>query len=225
MGSQDGGRRIAPAPSHVNGSGLRERKKAMTRRQLIDAAVDLCIQQGYEHTTVEQISDAVEVSPRTFSRYFASKDAVFIAVIDDLAEEITKELTAQPLGLGPLEALRAAHMSVLTRVAERRPIAGLTAERIVLILQVVYSSETLRQAAVEYRSPAAMDALGRHMGVSPDDQRLELAVALFSTTIVKACQDVAASDPTAPLGPDFVKDRLEKALSDLAEFTAALQLP
>ncbi len=93
-----------------------------------------------------------------------------------------------------MEALRAAHMAVLTRVAERRPIAGLTAERIVLILRVVYSSDTLRQA-------------------------------LFSTTIVKACQDVVAGDASEPLGPDFVKDRLERALDDLAEFTAALQLP
>jgi AcrR family transcriptional regulator len=159
-------------------AGLRERKKAMTRRLLIDAAVDLCLKQGYENTTVEQIADAVEVSPRTFSRYFTSKDAAFIAVVDDLAEEIATELNAQQPDVGPMEALRAAHMAVLTRVAERRPVAGLTAERIVLILRVVYSSATLRQAAIEYRSPAALEALGRLMRVSPDDQRLELAVAL-----------------------------------------------
>ena len=36
--------------------GLRERKKARTRRMLIDAAVDLCLAQGYENTTVEQIA-------------------------------------------------------------------------------------------------------------------------------------------------------------------------
>ena len=71
---------------------LRERKKARTRRTLIDAAVDLCLRQGYESTTVEQISDAADISPRTFSRYFASKDAVFIAVLDDLATEIVAEL-------------------------------------------------------------------------------------------------------------------------------------
>jgi AcrR family transcriptional regulator len=206
-------------------AGLRERKKAYTRRMLIDTAVDLCLTQGYENTTVEQISDAVEVSSRTFSRYFASKDAVFIAVIDDLAEEIATELNTQPNDLGPMEALRAAHMTVLTRVAERRPIAGLTAERIVLILRVIYSSDTLRQAAIEYRSPDAMEALARHMGVSPDDRRLELAVALFSTTIVSACQDVVASDPNVPLGPEFVKERLEKALGEVAHFAAELQLP
>jgi sugar phosphate isomerase/epimerase len=95
----------------------------------------------------------------------------------------------------------------------------------VLILQIVSSSDTLRHAAMEYRSPAAMEALASHMGVAPDDKRLELAVALFSTTIVTACTDAAASDSDVPLGPDFVKDRLEKALSDMAQFAADLQLP
>lgn len=205
--------------------GLRERKKALTRRMLIDTAVELCLKQGYENTTVDQIAEGVEISPRTFSRYFASKEAVFVAVIDDLANEVTAELHAQPSNSTPMEALRAAHVAVLTRVAERRPIAGLTAERVALIVQIVSSSPALRQAAMEYRSPAAMAALAQNMGVAPDDERVELGVALFATTIVSACVDVAASDPDVPLGPGFVKDRLEKALSDLAQFAAELQLP
>ncbi|TPG33776.1 TetR/AcrR family transcriptional regulator [Mycolicibacterium hodleri] len=212
-------------PAVAQPSGLRERKKAQTRRLLIDMAVELCVRQGYENTTIEQIADAVEVSPRTFSRYFASKDAVFIAVIDELGEAITAELDAQPSGLGPMEALRAAHVSVLTRVAQRRPVAGLTAEHIALILQVVYSSDALRQAAIEYRNPAAMEALARRMGVACDDRRLELAVTLFTTTIVCACQDVAATDPGVELGPDFVMQRMEKALGEMSHFAAELQLP
>lgn len=205
--------------------GLRERKKARTRRLLIDAAVDSCLLNGYDATTVEQIVEAVDVSTRTFNRYFASKDAVFIAVIDDLAAAITAELQAQPSDLGPMESLRAAHVAVLTRIAERRPVAGLTAERIVVILQIVSSSESLRHAAVDYRSPAAMAILADRMGVAPDDKRLGLAVSLFATTIVNACVDVAASDPDVPLGPAFVTDRLERALTDLAQFAAELRLP
>ncbi|MCV7420036.1 TetR family transcriptional regulator [Mycobacterium yunnanensis] len=203
--------------------GLRERKKAQTRRLLIDAAVELCLKQGYENTTVEQITHAVEVSPRTFSRYFASKEAVFIAVIDDLSAEVTDEILRQPTDLGPLESLRAAHVAVLTRVAERRPIAGLTAERIAMMLQIVSSCHTLRQAAVEYRSPVAMAVLAERMGVAPDDKRLELAVATFATVIVTACVDVAASDPEVSFGPDFVRERLEKAMADLASFVGELE--
>jgi AcrR family transcriptional regulator len=202
---------------------LRERKKQRTRRMLVDAAVDLCLKHGYENTTVEQISTAADVSTRTFSRYFATKDAVFIAVLDDLADEIVLELMSQPPDLGPMESLRAAHEAVLTRVG-KRPLAGLSRERIVLILRIVYASDTLRQAAIDYRCPAAMEILAKQMGVPVDDPRLELAVALFSTTIVTACSDLVGGDSAARLGPEAVLDRLDATLGHVAKFAAELHV-
>jgi AcrR family transcriptional regulator len=213
---------VEPSVSRL--SGLRERKKERTRRTLINAAVDLCVRQGYESTTVEQISQAADVSRRTFSRYFATKDAVFIAVVDDLTDEIGAELTAQPSALGPMEALRAAFVAVLTRVAER-PLVGLTTDRIVLILRVVYSSPALRQAAIDYRSRPTMVALARHMGVPPDDPNLDLAVALFNTTVVSACSDLVAGEADVPLGPEGVMARLEETLRQVAALAAELRLP
>lgn len=204
--------------------GLRERKKARTRRELIDAAVDLCLQRGYENTTVEDISTAADVSPRTFSRYFASKEAVFIGVLDDLAREIVAELIANPTELGPLEELRSAHVAVLSRIAEK-PSAGLTAGRFAVILRVVYSSPTLRQAAIEYRSEAAMAALAEHMGVPVGDERIELAAALFATTIVSACKDMVANVADDNLTPTAAMERLDETLGDVAGFAAELQLP
>ena len=204
--------------------GLRERKKARTRKVLIDAAVDLCLDRGYENTTVEDIASAADISPRTFSRYFASKDAVFIGVLDDLAQEILAELTANPTGSGPLEELRSAHMTVLGRIAER-PLAGLTPDRFMVILRVVYSCPTLRQAAIDYRSDAAMAALAGHMGVPVGDKRVELAAALFATTIVNACTDVAGSVSDENLTPTAVMERLDETLGDLAGFAAELKLP
>ena len=54
-------------------AGLRERKKAATRRALHEAAVRLAARDGYDHVTVEAIADAAAVSRRTFSNYFSSR--------------------------------------------------------------------------------------------------------------------------------------------------------
>jgi AcrR family transcriptional regulator len=201
---------------------LRERKKQRTRRMLIDAAVDLCLRQGYESTTIEQIASAADISTRTFSRYFATKDAVFIAVLDDFADEIVAELTTQPWDLGPMEALRAAHVAVLERLS-KRPLERMSAERLAMMIRIVYSHDTLRQAAIDYRNQPMMELLAAHMGVPPDDRRLNLAIALFSTTIVNACSDLIA-EPGVRARPEAVMERLEHALGQVADFTAKLNV-
>lgn len=52
---------------------LRERKKARTRELLLSSADELFAQQGYDKTTLDEICERADVSPRTFFRYFDSK--------------------------------------------------------------------------------------------------------------------------------------------------------
>jgi AcrR family transcriptional regulator len=57
-------------------TGLRERKKARLRQQIVETALHLFRQRGYENTRIDDIVDTLEISQPTFFRYFPSKDAV-----------------------------------------------------------------------------------------------------------------------------------------------------
>jgi AcrR family transcriptional regulator len=199
---------------------LRAAKLARTRLALIDAAVDLCLRRGYEHTTVEQIATAADVSPRTFSRYFPSKDAVFVAVLDDLANAVATELHTLPTPLGPLEAMRVALGAVVVH-ARDTPFGAFSPDRFTRIIQVVTSSDSLRRAAIEYRGPQVMEALAHRMNVDADDPRLALVMAVISVTVVHAWSVLSSSG--LPLDAGMIHEQIDGAFFDLARCAADLR--
>ncbi|MER5868934.1 TetR family transcriptional regulator, partial [Streptomyces sp. NPDC002044] len=106
-----------PAPA-APAAGLRERKKRRTRDALLRAALLLFIAQGYDQTTVDEIADAVDVSQRTFFRYFANKEEAVFAVQDLVESHFVAELRARPAAEGPLRAMRAAVLAAWDTVEE-----------------------------------------------------------------------------------------------------------
>jgi AcrR family transcriptional regulator len=54
----------------------RERKKQETRQGLLEAALALFRESGYDETTVEEITDRADVAKGTFFNYFPSKEAL-----------------------------------------------------------------------------------------------------------------------------------------------------
>ena len=103
--------------------GLRARKKQRTRSGLIEAGVDLFLDQGYDATTIDEIAAQVDVSPRTFFRYFAGKEDIALAKGAELDELVVETLRDRPAAEPPLTALRAA---VLTMVRGSATSEGVT---------------------------------------------------------------------------------------------------
>jgi len=70
-------------------AGLRERSKARRRAAIIRAAFELFAERGYDATTVADIAEAAEVSPRTVSMYFPAKQDIAMSRLGDGVASLT----------------------------------------------------------------------------------------------------------------------------------------
>jgi AcrR family transcriptional regulator len=131
---------ISPAP--VPAGGLRERKKAQTREALGDAALQLFNDRGFEQTTVEDIAEACDVSPRTFFRYFRTKEDVLFAESDERCGRLLTTIAAEPRGTAPLQAVLAGSLAVAEDYGAER-------DRLIVRKRVLSSSPDLRASSAE----------------------------------------------------------------------------
>ncbi|MEU8271319.1 TetR family transcriptional regulator [Sphaerisporangium sp. NPDC049002] len=88
--------------------GLRERKKAETRQAVHEAALRLTVEHGLEHVTVEAIADAANISRRTFSNYFASKEDALLYGDEQRIRLMGERVRARPAEEPAWRALREA---------------------------------------------------------------------------------------------------------------------
>jgi AcrR family transcriptional regulator len=163
--------------------GLRERKKRRTRDALLRAALELFTAQGYEQTTVDEISEAVEVSQRTFFRYFANKEEVAFAVQDLVESHFLAALRARPAAENPFTALRSAVLAAWDTIDEA--IGDVVPVDLHMrAYQVIESTPAL--IAVHLRRSTELEEeiariVAEREGLDPDaDLRPRVAVAAFS---------------------------------------------
>jgi AcrR family transcriptional regulator len=76
-----------------------------TRLALVEAALNLFSANGYDETTTDQIAESAGVSPRTFFRYFPTKESVLFFGEYDFIDAVSGVYLAQPEELSDFEAM------------------------------------------------------------------------------------------------------------------------
>ncbi len=101
--------------------GLRQRKKARLKQQIIETSIKLFRKQGYEETRIDDIVQALEISQPTFFRYFPTKDAVLREVGERgyacICDRLRSELSSKA---GTEERLRRLYVSMAKEVEADR---------------------------------------------------------------------------------------------------------
>jgi AcrR family transcriptional regulator len=91
--------------AHSLKPGGRAARRDRIRAELITIGLDSFKQKGFEATTVNDIVEAAGLSPRTFFRYFKTKDDLVFDWMDRQGEFVGPLLSARPLAESPLIAM------------------------------------------------------------------------------------------------------------------------
>jgi AcrR family transcriptional regulator len=156
---------------------LRERKRTRTRHMIQSEALRLFAERGYAQTTVDEIADAAAISPRTFFRYFPSKeDVVLWDEYDPLALELVE---ARPDDEPLAETLREVIRETLAGLYRRDP------ERLLARVRLALSVPDLRARFLDAQTHGVelLAPLLAHKRRAPTE---ELHVRVVSSALLAA---------------------------------------
>lgn len=193
-------------------SGHRQQKKQRTKERLIEAALRLFIERGYEQTRIDDIVAEVDLVPRTFFRYFCAKDDALFGWYHAVRREAVASLQTRPRGEGIVRALIAAHLEVAQ--------AHHTQHRIALVVhQLLRSSPEIRARQAAWLHDFHNDAV---QVLASRLRRSDVLVAQAITAAVRAAFDLAtdrwaADGASRPLQEyiETVADKMLKLFNDI----------
>ncbi|GLV60279.1 TetR family transcriptional regulator [Dictyobacter sp. S3.2.2.5] len=164
---------------------LREHKKRQAQAIIEETALRLFQQQGYEQTSIQDIANAVQMSSRTFFRYFASKEEVLFTPMRAILSAGMSTLQQVAPGESPHAALRTIMLS-LAELYQQQRTSFLIRYRVAMQIPSIASIYLYTQMAVE---PAICDALSSRLESATDPHRVRFLVAIYMTALRVALQD------------------------------------
>ncbi|MGW7443744.1 TetR/AcrR family transcriptional regulator [Kitasatospora sp. NPDC054795] len=216
--------RGAEQPPEAPGAALplRERKKLRTRQALIDTALELFGEHGFDGVTLDRLCEAVEVSKRTFFRAFSSKEDVAMAPTQDLWTTFLEVLESRPSDDGRLMALLE---GALTGAIDRMPADG-WAERALASRRLAARTPSMDAHGLAFCERATREAVStvtRRFALDGPEPGAALRARLATDMLVAAfhqAMDGWVAQPSGHTRADLAR-RLRTACAELPGALAA----
>ena len=194
--------------------GLRERKKQQTRETIARVALKLFAERGYDQTTLAEIADSADVSPRTIFSYYESKEDILFCEEPSHLDRLKETLEERPPGATTVDALREFVASVPAPDDEA-----------MLRKQVIAANPDLLmklRARMGQLESLLIDSIARDLGAGPDDIRPPLIAASITAAFTTA-RDRFEAATGEPLTHEQAMQILDEVLEFLRGGLEALQ--
>lgn len=162
---------------------IRKRDKSAKRKSIIDAAVKVFLEEGFEHASMDRISEVAVASKRTVYNHFPRKEDLLKAVIELFADEMGALKNIPYDGYRPLEEQLGEFADAEISVVQNPTWIGL----IRLLLSVFTSYPDLAKEAM-LKHATSEDGLMKWVRAATDDGKLattdySLASRVFSAML------------------------------------------
>jgi len=197
------------------GNELRERRRLRMAARIERTALELFAERGFAAVTVNDIAAAVDISRRTFFRYFASKESVLFGDPEREENRLVAELERRP----EQDAVEALHAALVEMAREQEADPSVTALR----LRVLDSAPEITSAAFAQRitfQRRLTPLVAQLMGVDETrDMRPDLVVSVSMSAMYVGLTRWLVNGAREPLH-ELVSSALEQAAAGLTATVA-----
>lgn len=164
---------------------LWERSRQIAVREILDTAIRLFEEQGYDNTTVAQIAREAGISQRSLFRYFGTKEDLVCGDQDALGELLRQTVDDQPVDVSAWDALRVGFLAIMTD--------NHTPDQVLRLSTLIFDTPSLHAGYVTKRlrwQANLVPVIERRLGIAVGSDQDPRARAIIAT--VFACVDAAS---------------------------------
>lgn len=192
--------------------GRRERKRRQTRERIEQAAMSLFLQCGFEATTIEDITEAADVSKRSFFDYFPSKEEVVFAWQDAFADRLMAAIAARPADESSVTAVEAAITATVIAAVDE---PGLALGDLIHRTPALKARDQLKYAKLEQK---LAEALLLRKGGDPLERPRMRVLAATVIGALRVGAELWQQRPPSASPQDFAREIFADLWKMLAEF-------
>lgn len=177
--------------------GRRERKKRETHDRILAAASELFAKNGFDATTVEEITEAVDLSRATFFKHFSEKSAVVAELGDAMTDTFIAQTEAAAASTGSIGE----RFETLFEDAAERLVANGELSRALIFETVGRRRDLAERRGRTARMHEAIEAMLRD-GIDRGEVRSDIPLALLGQMVAGAYLEILLTwvvDPDYPL--------------------------